>query len=173
MSALAAPPVFRLADREDNRLTLVSDGPAIAYVFVLEKHIMRVMVLPDGRMHGPNSWAIAPGLEDVPMAGRDRFDLSGFSLPAFNVDEEDGKLIVETAWLRLTIRLHGFFCTWESYDDTANGKVPVLRDRPTQAYNFGWWDERAHHYLAREPGEMYFGLGERSGAMDRAGRRRR
>ena len=47
----------------------------------------------------------------------------------------------------------------------------VARDRPTQAYNFGWWDERVHHYLVREPAEKYFGLGERSGDMDRAGRR--
>jgi alpha-glucosidase len=171
VSTLAKPPVFRLAECEDNRLTLVSDGPAVAYVFVLEKHIMRVMVLPDGKIRHPRSWAIAPGAEDVPTSGRDRFDLSGFSLPVFSVDEQDGKLIVETAWLRLTIRLHGFFCTWESYDDTADGLVPVLRDRRTQAYNFGWWDGRVHHYLAREPGEMYFGLGERSGAMDRVGRR--
>jgi alpha-glucosidase len=171
VSTLARPPVFRLVESDDNRLTLASDGPAVAYVFVLEKHIMRVLLLPDGQMHGPNSWAIAPGLSDVPTSGRDRFDLSGFTLPAFNVDEQDGKLVVETAYMRLTIRLRGFLCTWESYDDTADGLVPVLRDRPTQAYNFGWWDARVHHYLARDPGEMYFGLGERSGAMNRAGRR--
>jgi alpha-glucosidase len=172
VSTLAAPPVFRLAECDGNRLTLVSDGPAVAYIFVLEKHIMRVLLLPDGRIRHPNSWTIAPGQDDVPMSGRDRFDLSGFTLPAFDIDEEqDGKLVVESAWLRLTIQLAGFFCTWESYDDTANGLVEVLRDRPTQAYNFGWWDECVHHYLVRDPGEMYFGLGERSGEMDRAGRR--
>jgi alpha-glucosidase len=171
VSTLAKPPVFRLAEEDGNRLTLVSDGPAVAYVFVLEKHIMRVMVLPDGKIRHPRTWAIALGQDDVPANGRDRFDLSGFRLPDFSVDEQDGKLIVETAWLRLTIRLRGFFCSWESYDDNANGLTPVLKDRPTQAYNFGWWDERVHHYLVRDAGEMYFGLGERSGAMDRAGRR--
>ena len=171
MSTLANPPVFRLADVDGNRITLVSDGPAVAYVFVLEKHIMRVMVLPDGKLKHPRSWTVAPGQNDVPTTGRDRFDLSGFRLPDFNVDEQDGALVVDAAWLRLTIRLRGFFCTWESYDDTADGFVEVLKDRPTQAYNFGWWDTKVHHYLVRDPGEMYFGLGERSGAMDRAGRR--
>lgn len=171
MSTLRTPPVFRLAACDGNRLTLASDGPAVAYVFVLEKHIMRVLVLPDGRLNHPNSWAIAPGLDDVPTSGRDRFDLSGFRLPAFEIDELDGKLVVRTAWLRLTIRLRGFICSWESFDDTAGDLVPVLQDRRTQAYNFGWWDSRVHHYLARYPGEMYFGLGERSGAMNRAGRR--
>lgn len=171
MSTLAAPPVFHLAEEDGNCLTLRSDGPAVAYVFVLEKHIMRVMVLPDGRLKHPKTWAIALGQDDVPAGGRDRFDLSGFTLPAFDVDEQDGKLIVETAYLRLTIALNGFFCSWESYDDTADGLVPVLKDRPTQAYNFGWWDGNVHHYLVRHPEEMYFGLGERSGAMDRAGRR--
>ncbi len=171
MSTLARPPVFHLAACAGNRLTLASDGPALAYIFVLEKHIMRVLVLPEGRLNHPHSWAIAPGLDDVPAAGRDRFDLSGFTLPPFDVGEEAGELVVQTAHLRLTIALNGFFCAWESYDAAADGFVPVLKDRPTQAYNFGWWDGRVHHYLVRDPTEMYFGLGERSGAMDRAGRR--
>jgi alpha-glucosidase len=50
---------------------------------------------------------------------------------------------------------------------------PAAGDRPTQAYNFGWWDERVYHYLRRERGEKYFGLGERAGDMNRAGERYR
>ncbi len=173
MSTLSKPPLFHLAARDGNHLTLASDGPAVAHVFVLEDDIIRVLVLPDGQLKHPKTWAIAPGLDDVPAAGRGRFDLSGFMLPAFSLEAPDGKLIVETARLRLTIRLNGFFCTWESYDDSADGLVQVLKDRPTQAYDFGWWDGRVHHYLVRDPGEMYFGLGERSGALNRAGRRLR
>jgi alpha-glucosidase len=165
VSTLASPPVFRLARQDGNHLVLESDGPAVAHVFVLEDDIVRVMVLPDGVLRQPKSWAIAPGAEDVPDDGRDRFDLSGFELPSFDVEEHDGKLVVKTARLHLSIRLVGFFCSWES-----DGKG-TLRDRPTQAYNFGWWDEMVHHHLVRDPAESYFGLGERSGAMDRSGRR--
>jgi alpha-glucosidase len=169
VSTLAAPPVFRLVSRDGNHLMLASDGPALAHIFVLEDDIIRVLLLPDGKLNHPRTWAIAPGLEDLPAEGRDRFDLSGFSLPDYTLREEDGKLIVQTARLRLTIRLSGFFCSWESFDGGAWHQV--LRDRPTQACNFGWWDDRVHHYLVRDPAEKYFGLGERSGEMDRAGRR--
>ena len=165
VSALRHPPVFHIATRDGNHLTLASDGPAIAHVFVLEDDIIRVMLLPDGALKQPRTWAIAPGLDDVPDAGRDRFDLSGFALPDFTLEESDGKMNVETAKLRLTIKLAGFFCSWKT------SGVTVLRDRPTQAYDFGWWDGKRAHYLVREPGERYFGLGERSGDADRAGRR--
>ncbi len=169
MSTLAAPPVFRLAARDGNRLTLASDGPASAHIFVLEHDIIRVTVLPAGALKQPRTWAIAPGLEDVPTEGRDRFDVAGFALPPFEIEERDGMLVVTTARLRLTIKLAGFFCAWDSLDGGTRHRV--LRDRPTQAYNFGWWDEKVHHYLVRDPSEKYFGLGERSGEMDRAGRR--
>jgi alpha-glucosidase len=166
VSTLAQPPVFRLASRVGNHVTLASDGPATAHVFVLEDDIIRVMVLPDGVLKQPRSWTIAPGQEDVSFEGRDRFDLGGFSLPEFEFHEEEGKVVVATARLRLSIRLAGFFCAWKDGEDRA-----ILRDRPTQAHNFGWWDEKVHHYLMRDPAEMYFGLGERSGEMNRAGRR--
>ncbi|HEY0105681.1 MAG TPA: glycoside hydrolase family 31 protein [Rhizomicrobium sp.] len=166
MSTLRQPPRFRLARRDGNHLLLASDGPAAAHVFVLEDDIIRVMVLPDGGLKQPRSWTVAPGLEDVPDEGRDRFDPSGFALPPFAMGAEDGRLWIETAKLKLSIRLSGLLCSWS---DAAG--APLLADRPTQAYNFGWWDEKVHHYLRRDAGEMYFGLGERSGGMDRAGRR--
>jgi alpha-glucosidase len=167
--SLAFPPIFRLAGRAPGRLNLASDQGDLAYVLVLEDDIVRVMVLPGGRLRAPRTWAIAPGLEDAPAEGRDRFDLSGFSLPDFALDEADGVLRLETAALRLEIRLAGFSCAWAMR--VGDAWTPIARDRPTQAYDFGWWDGRAWHYLAREAGEVHLGLGERSGAMDRSGRR--
>lgn len=170
MSTLANPPFFRLASRVGNHITLTSDGPATAHIFVLEREIFRVMVLPDGVLKQPRSWTVAPGQDDVPFEGRDRFDLSGFRLPQFDLREDEGKLIVETSGLRLKVLLRGFFCTWDVFDDRAQDYRRILKDRLTQAYNFGWWDGKVHHYLVRDPAEMYFGLGERSGEMNRAGR---
>jgi alpha-glucosidase len=169
--SLADPPVFRLAGRAPGRLTLASDQGDTAHLFVLEDDIVRLMVLPGGRLNHPRTWAIAPGLDDVPAEGRDRFDLSGFSMPDFAVDEDNGSLCLETARIRLRIALSGLRCAWSLRD----GELwrPVLADRPTQAYDFGWWDGKPRHYLRREPGEVYLGLGERSGDMDRAGRRLR
>jgi alpha-glucosidase len=148
---------------------LSSSTQAIAHIFILEDDIVRIMVLPDGSVHQPVSWAIAPGLDDVPQEGRDRFDVSGFTCPEFTLAGLADRLVVETPRIRLSVELRGLSCHWAM---RVNGEwLDAARDRPTQAYNFGWWDDKVYHYLARDRGEMYFGLGERSGEIDRAGRR--
>lgn len=169
---LAAPPRFQLAGRDGPRLDLASDTPAVVHVFVLADDIIRVLMLPEGRLKGPNSWAIAPGLEDCPGEGRDRFDVSGFDPPEFTVEEDGGRLNITTARLSLSIRLEGLSLSWRQRGADGEWQA-IARDRPTQAYDFGWWDGRAHHYLARKAGERYFGLGERAGPTDRAGQRYR
>ncbi|HEX4199416.1 MAG TPA: glycoside hydrolase family 31 protein [Caulobacteraceae bacterium] len=169
MARLDKPPLFRLGARDGARLDLVADDGAVAHVFVLEDDIIRVAVLPGGRFSMGRTWAIAPGAEDIEDAGRDRFDLTGFTQPAFQLSDSDGRLIVETKRLRLTLTLAGFFCRWAMR--RGDEWVEIARDRPTQAYDFGWWGEGVAHYLARPAGERYFGLGECAGPMDRAGRR--
>ena len=47
----------------------------------------------------------------------------------------------------------------------------IAADRPTQAYDFGWWDGKPRHYLARSPAEAYSASANAVGAIDRAGRR--
>lgn len=170
--SLQKQPCFTLTARDAGHLTLLSEQGDAAHVFVLEPDIVRILVLPRRRLNHSKTFAIAPGAEDVAPDGRDRFDLAGFSLPQFFL-ETDGQdtLRIETAAIRLDIRLGGFFCSWALRLGTEWRSV--ARDRATQAYNFGWWDERVYHYLARESGEMHFGLGERAGAMDRSGQRYR
>ena len=166
---LANPPLFRITSSDPGRLTLAADGGAEVHIFVIEDDILRVLVLPDGALRQPMTWAIAPGARDVAAAGRDRFDLSGFSLSPFDLRQDGDVLTIETAQVRLTVRLAGFFCSWAQR--VGDAWAPAARDRPTQAYNFGYWDERVYHYLRRDPAERYYGLGERTGPMDRAGGR--
>ena len=168
---LSEPPRFKLAVRDGARVTLRSDGTEVAHIFVLEDDIVRVLLLPDGVIKGPPSWAIAPGAEDIGEPGRDRLSVDGFSCPAFSLEKTEAQLSIETGQLRLEIMLVGFLCRWFQRD--SDGWQLMAADRPTQSYDFGWWDGRVHHYVARQPGERYYGLGERSGAMDRAGRRYR
>lgn len=150
-------PVFALQSQSGNHLVLSSPEGAVAHVWVLEEDIVRVLVLPQGRLNMPRTWTVAPGLENLPVEGRDRFDLSGFSLPAFELTQDGARLHISTSAIRLTLALEGFFCRWESRH---RGQWhPTAVDRPTQSYNFGWWDERVYHYLQRAPGEVYFGSG--------------
>jgi alpha-glucosidase len=166
---LSQPPVFWFAARAGANVTLASDAAAVVHVFVLEDDIIRLLLLPDGAVESPPSWAIAPGLEDIAEPGRDRMSVAGFGCPDFALHEADGTLTIETKRLRLEITLNGFHCRWSQRmgDDWRL----MAQDRPTQAYDFGWWDGKVHHYVARQFGERYYGLGERSGVMDRAGRR--
>jgi alpha-glucosidase len=171
VATLDRPPVFRLATSDGPRIDLASDGEAVVHIFVLEADIIRVAVLPNARFRMGRTWAIAPDAEDVADEGRDRFDLSGVAGPDFRLTEADGRLVVETDRLRLTVTLAGFFCRWEM--KRGGAWVEIARDRPTQAYNFGWWGDGVSHFLVQRPGERYFGLGECAGPMDRRGRRYR
>lgn len=168
-ASLAHPPRFALTGRDGPRLTLSADTGAVAHIFVLEEDIIRVLLLTAGVVTSPPSWAIAPGQTDIAEPGRDRMDVTGFSAPDFEIREDAGRVVVQTARLRLDIALVGFGCRWSQA--TPGGWTEIARDRPTQAYNFGWWDDGVYHYLRRRRGERFFGLGERAGAMDRAGRR--
>ena len=170
-ATLSRPPIFTLSARAPGRVTLTADTGAVAHVFVLEDDAMRLLLLAGGRVTSPPSWAIAPGASDLAEPGRDRMDTAGFALPNFTCEEQDGTLIVATARIRVTIALTGLHCVWEQRGAEAGDWCLMAADRPTQADDFGWWDGRAHHYVARQPGERFYGLGDRTGDCDRAGRR--
>ena len=167
-ATLSRPPLFALSEQHRGRLTLIADTGAVAHLFVLEQDIARLLLLADGMVTSPPTWAIAPGAADIAAPGRDRLDVAGFTCPGFRLDVADGTLVVETTQLRVTVALAGLHCTWEQRDSDAWRLMAA--DRPTQSYDFGWWDGRAHHYCARRPGERFYGLGDRSGDCDRAGR---
>ncbi|SAK77064.1 alpha-glucosidase [Caballeronia pedi] len=166
MANLKNRPRFALSERTDNRVALRCAEGARIELFVLADDIIRVLVLPHGELRGPRTWAIAPGQEDVPLEGRDRYDTSGFTPAPFTLSEEAGQVVIETSQIRVTVALDGGFCAWQIRRD---GRWhDVMNDRRTQAYNFGWWDERVYHYVERMPDEIYVGLGERAGSLDRA-----
>lgn len=168
-ASLARPPRFALAERDGPRVTLRADTGAVAHLFVLEEDVVRVLLLTSGAVTSPPSWAVAPGQEDIAEPGRDRMDAAGFSAPDFTLEETETHLVISTTRLRLEYALEGGFCRWSQ--QVAGAWRPMAEDRPTQAYNFGWWDDGVYHYVKRRTGERYYGLGERAGATDRAGRR--
>lgn len=167
-ATLSNPPRFTVAGEGQGRITLESDTGAVAHLFVLEQDLVRMLLLANGTVTSPPSWAIAPGQEDIAEPGRDRMDVSGFTCPTYRLSHDAEQLVLETDRIRLTARLHGLHCRWEQRDGDA--WVPMAEDRPTHAYDFGWWDGKAHHYVARRPGERFYGLGDRTGDANRAGR---
>ena len=88
LMSMTSIPTFSLTNQDGSHVTLQSAEGCIVHIFVLEEDILRVMVLPEGKLRFPRTWAIAPGLEDVPLEGRDRFNLEGFTSPAVEVLQE-------------------------------------------------------------------------------------
>ncbi|MDF1510023.1 glycoside hydrolase family 31 protein [Robertmurraya sp. DFI.2.37] len=165
---------FRFLNRNNNTLSFqLEDSDITARVFVLEQDLIRVMMTKGERPEVKNTWLVAPGMDDVPLKGRDRFDLSPFSLPEYKVQEGEQLFVVETEVLKLQIQLDGFQITWFAKDGSGNVQQ-IAADRSTQAYNFdGSLGEGIFHYLQRTNEEQYFGLGEKAGEMDRYGKRYR
>ncbi|MFM0234045.1 glycoside hydrolase family 31 protein [Paraburkholderia sediminicola] len=166
LTNLKHSPRFSLSSHIGNHIALTTEENCRIELFVLADDIIRVLVLPDGETHGPRTWSLAPGTDDVPLEGRDRRDMSGFTPPPFALSSDAGHVVIETARIRLTVTLDGGFCAWDILRDSSWHRV--MSDRKTQAYNFGWWDGRVYHYIERRKDEMYVGLGERAGSLNRA-----
>lgn len=165
---------FQFTEEKSNVLTFqLEHSEVIARVFVLEKDMIRVLMSKGDQLEVKKTWLVAPGMDDVSFGGRDRFDLSPFSLPAYKFQNQGSHCTIETEKLKLQIDLNGFKITWFSKDSDGN-EQQIAADRNTQAYNFdGSLGEGIYHYLQRTLDEQYFGLGEKSGETDRHGKRYR
>ncbi|WP_084243791.1 glycoside hydrolase family 31 protein [Planomicrobium okeanokoites] len=166
--------LFELKKQENNIITFQLDNPVVvAQVMVLEQDLIRVLMTKGEKLEVENTWLVAPGMDDVPFEGRSRFDLSPFSLPSYQLSNEGQTVSIETEMLKVSIDLDGFKATW--FHKAADGELKqIAADRNTQAYNFdGSLGDGIFHYLQRSHGEQYFGLGEKSGDMDRYGKRYR
>ncbi|MTH54271.1 alpha-glucosidase [Bacillus mangrovi] len=141
----------------------------IVRLFILEHGLIRVLFTKGPEPQLGRTWSIAPGLEDLPFEGRDRLDTSGFSLPDYFMQQTGQVFSIRTGRLQLEIELDGFKISW-FFKEGGGDWIPVARDRRTQAYIFS---EGPAHYLERDPEEQYFGLGEKTGPVNKHGRRYR
>lgn len=142
-------------------------------VAVVDDHTVRVLL--SSRPSRP-TWAVlpCPGAADVPKEGRERRELSGYPLPAgVRVDASPGDAntaILRTGALVVTATLRP--CLSLSYA-TADGAV-FAQDRLQRGYAAGpACAAGVAHAQRRAPGEQYFGLGDKGGPLDLAGRRLR
>lgn len=163
--------IFELVESTENKMVFKSENRE-AFLYVLEEDIIRVFMPEENHILLDRTWAIAPGLEDVPVEGRSRFDLSPYTLPSYEVVEKGNVIEVSTALLKIVIDLQGLKLTWYGKENDEWKKV--ANDRKTQSYNFdGSLGEGVYHYLERYPGDAYYGLGEKGGNLNKKGKRYR
>lgn len=152
----------------NNHIQLICDGKHVMHLFVLEEHIIRVWLTKNNEVRMPSTWSIAPK-QDVPFAGRDRFDCEGFSLPDYSCQMQGKTLVIETSCLRLSVH-QPLYLSWEGKDVQGQWQ-PILCDRKTSAYQLGVDSHKVAHFVSREKDVRYYGLGEKSGELNRCGRR--
>ncbi|WP_422378423.1 TIM-barrel domain-containing protein [Roseibium sp.] len=160
---------WRFANRSGSGFALEVEGRHRLVVKVLEHDLIRVCLLKNGDYRLNRTWAIAPA-GDVPWEGRPRDDVSGFTCPDFNLKETDRKIVLETDRLRLTVETP-LALVWEARAQADAPFHEVARDRPQDAYMIGRRDHRKHHFMRRHPDERFYGLGEKTGRLERSGRR--
>ncbi|TCT45123.1 glycoside hydrolase family 31 protein [Martelella mediterranea] len=156
-----------LADKHENGIRLTVDDRHTLEVTVLEEALFRVSLKKDGQWRLDRTWSVAP-TEDVPFEGRSRDDFSGFTRPAFSLEEGEA-ITLSTTTLRLIIE-QPLTMRWEAKQADGNWRL-VAEERPTGAYMLGIRDHRNSHFLLRKPGEKVYGLGEKAGNLERSGRR--
>ena len=160
---------WNFAECTANGLVLEVENSHRLKISVLEPALIRVCLLKEGDYRLDRTWAIAPS-DDVPWEGRHRDDVTGFSCPEFSLTRSDESLVLETATLRLTIGTP-LTLAWECRASEDGDWQETARDRPQNAYMTGRRDHRKQHFMRRFPDERYYGLGEKTGALERSGRR--
>jgi hypothetical protein len=159
---------LRTLVHRDARAPLTFTGAAGEHfqLTVLDHHLVRVQHCPEGAPRLDRTWLIAGADGDTPRAGRARADLSPFPRSAPQIVTAAGRVEVRTDALQIALDLADGALTWRD----AAGRV-FAADVPGRAYSYDRASRAVYHYQQRQPGERYFGFGEKSGALDKAGRR--
>jgi len=134
-------------------------------VWILDDDLVRVLFLRNEELKEPRTWMIAPRGSDVPWEGRDRLDTSPFPKTDFSVTQGDRAVTVATSTLTLVVALKPFRLTWMSESKA------FAADRPTYSYQWGERSGVIRHSMARGPNDRFYGLGDKTGPLDKHGRR--
>jgi alpha-glucosidase len=142
-------------------------GPERLVLTFLEPDVVRVQVQPLGHARVGRTWAVVGRAGDVGPEGRDREDLTVFTCPEPSVDDDGDRMVLRTDRLAVEVTAAPFALRW-----TLAGGEPLFADHPELGYRFATDGGRGvRHTLRRDLGEVYLGLGEASGALDRHHRR--
>ncbi|WP_417524676.1 TIM-barrel domain-containing protein [Marinovum sp.] len=158
--------IWALDARHDSGVDLRVEGNHLLSIRTLEQDLIRVSLKKHGTWRLDRTWCVAPEGE-MPWQGRSRDDLAGFTCPTPRITE-GATLVIETEALRLTVSqpLH---LAWAARID--GQWVPFVEERPTGGTLMGIRGHRHAHFLRRYPGDRVFGLGEKTGDLERSGRR--
>ncbi len=153
-----------------------NSGSLHARIDFLDKDIYRIALYKDNDRLIP-TWGVAPGDIGMPPSGRERLSTDGFPMftPSYTEDTSftsDGmgnnkKLVFGLPTADVVLYLPRF--SIEVYTKSAQ---LLMSDRAYSPYNYnGELGKGAAHFLKAERYEKIFGLGEKTGNVNKFGRR--
>ncbi len=154
---------------EQNRINLKVDEKHLLSLFVLEDKLVRVLLRKNGEFRQRQTWSITPAETPMPLEGRDRLSMEGFSLPEFTQALTEDTLILETRALRVSVKTP-LQIIWEAKKEDGSYEI-IAAERPTGAYMLGVKDNKVSHFLNQPKEDRIYGLGEKAGNLLRNGRR--
>ena len=141
-------------------------------VRLLAAGVGRVLFHPPHGLREPRTWTIAAAeAGDVPWNGRERLAIPRLDASAVTLEVAADTVTVAAGALRAVVRLSPFGIDWQQ---SSNGRwITCCADRSTYAYATGQRTTRVVHSVARDAHDQYFGLGDKTGPLDKHGRRLR
>ncbi|SJL84021.1 TIM-barrel domain-containing protein [Vibrio palustris] len=153
---------------KENEVILSCDNQHTLHIFILERDIFRVLIKKNQSLRLNRTWTIAPHQADIAWQGRDRMSCDGFSLPEYQVTQHSDALEITTDQLKLTIT-QPLQMQWAT--KVGNEWQTIAQDRKTGAYQLSPQRDDVAHFMQRAPSDDYYGLGEKTGDLNRKNRR--
>ena len=152
----------------------LKEATSVSRIYQSEDNITRIDFISDScirvAMYKENctilpTFSVSPDNNLLPK-GRDRLSLDGFSLTAPKFTEtETGESFRLDCGVSINLDLHNFILSYQAGD-----KV-LFSDRKPLAYNInGEFGRESYHYITREKDEKIYGLGDKSGPLNKSGR---
>ncbi|HTS91274.1 MAG TPA: glycoside hydrolase family 31 protein [Stellaceae bacterium] len=158
----------KLARRLERGIELDCGRGLACRVLLPSPGLVRVVFIPASGFREGRSWMVSLGADDVPWEGRDRLDVADGAPVPFEVATAEDRVTLTSEGLSIEIGLAALSIRWRRPD----GAV-FASDRTSRAYAFGRHQPRLLHAMARHPDDRYYGLGDKTGALDLRGRRLR
>ena len=136
-----------------------------ARVYVLGNGLARIRLVRNNAPRLDRTWTIAAG-GFAPWEGRSRDDLTGFNLPPVRFRKQPG-FVVEGGGLVARVRDDPFRIAWRRVGESGD----FAADRPSGAYYFSQRTGALRHLTRRQADERFYGLGDKTGPLNRAGQR--
>lgn len=152
-----------LSGTDDSGVTFTASRGEVLRISPLRDDVVRVQFWPAGKPEVQRTWAVVYPDDTMPREGRRRDEPCAFAPAPFTW--ASGALFVSR--LRIQVNMQSLALNW-----SVAGQ-PLFADLPDRAYTYDVRGTAKWHYLRRNQTDRYYGFGERSGLLEKTGRRLR